>query len=386
MYSDILFKTWLQEQTPRAPLMKNEPAFYRRLEQSLDKARKDNGLITVKPRWDDTVVDLTTSDFLSLNRTGRIREAFKSELARHGDFVSAPPREIADFHNSETAWIAHSGFFANVGVLEAVLLPGDAIVYDELSHASTILGMKVSMAAEKIPFKHNSLDSLRDVLESLKNSGPAFASGEQSILICVESVYSMEGDICPLKEFVDLAKEMFPAGNAQFIIDEAHSSGVIGPKGSGLVQMLGLEKEISIRLHMCSKALASTGGVILCNKTIRSTIIQNSRALTYSGAPSFPMVASIRAGYQLLISGETQKAQDDIQRNAKYFFELLTTDPICEEAIDEGLLTIPLADDWEQRSIHSHIIPIKTPSHIQLYPKERAASDWFCTRTTQEKR
>lgn len=251
MYSDLLLKSWLQEQTPRAPSMRNAPAFYRKLEQSLDVPRKENGLMTIKPRWDDTVVDLTTSDFLSLNRTGRIREAFLNELSQHEDFrLSASgsrvqygnynylletEKMIAQFHNSETAWIAHSGFFANVGILEAIPLPGDAIIYDELSHASTLLGMKTSVAAKRVPFKHNSIDSLREVLVALRDEENGFVTGEQSILICVESIYSMEGDICPLREMVDLAKDLFPAGNAQFIIDEAHSSGVLGPKGAGLV-------------------------------------------------------------------------------------------------------------------------------------------------------
>ncbi|KAK2828963.1 hypothetical protein FQN49_007231 [Arthroderma sp. PD_2] len=362
--------------------MKDQPSFYRRLEQFLDAPRTNQGLMTLKPRWDDSVLDLTTSDFLSLSRSGRIREVFMDELVRHSDFrLSASgsrvqygnydyllevEREIATFHRAETAWIAHSGFFANVGVLEAIPFLGDAIIYDELSHASTHLGIKVSIATRKIPFKHNSAESLRDVLTSLRDSDSAFISGEQSILICVESIYSMEGDICPLVEFVEITKELFPAGNAQFIVDEAHSSGVLGPKGAGLVQMLGLEKEIAIRVHVCSKALGSTGGVILCNKTVRSTLVHQSRALTYSGAPSFPMVASIRAGYKLLMSGETQKAQSEIQRIVKYFFESITASSIWEEATDAGLLSVPLAEDWEDRPYHSHIVPIKTrPRHEQ---------------------
>ncbi|KAJ8130649.1 hypothetical protein O1611_g2978 [Lasiodiplodia mahajangana] len=341
--------------------MKGEPAFYRRLEEALDVHRQNGGLVITKPRWDDNVLDLTTSDFLSLSRSGRIREAFLEELASCGDFrLSASgsrtqygnydyllevEREIAEFHNAETAWICHSGFFANVGVLEAIPLPGDAIVWDELSHASTVLGLKVTVAAHNISFKHNSPDSLRDVLTSLKNSDAAFATGAKSILICVESVYSMEGDICPLKDLVATAKELFPAGNAQFIIDEAHSSGVLGPKGAGLVQLLGLEKEIAIRIHMCSKALGSTGGVILCNKTVRRALIQYSRAMTFSGAPSVPMVASIRAGYKLLRTRQTQKS--------------LLTDPAWEDAMDDGILSVPLADDWEARPFHSHVVPVK---------------------------
>ncbi|KAG9197127.1 hypothetical protein G6514_002251 [Epicoccum nigrum] len=373
MYYESLLKEMLPAQEIRGPSMKNEPAFFRRLEQSMDVVRQKRGLMYLKPRWDDSVLDLTTSDFLSLNRSGRIREAFEKEMATLGDYrLSASgsrlqygnydyllevEKEIAAFHGAETAWICHSGFFANVGVLEAIPLPGDAVVWDELSHASTGLGLKVSLAAHKIPFKHNSPESLREVLTSLKTNDSAFATGEKSILISVESIYSMEGDICPLKELVAIAKEIFPAGNAQFVIDKAHSNGVIGPKGAGLVSMLGLEKDIAIRVHMCSKALSSTGGVILCNKTIRSAITHYSRSMAYCGAPSVPMIASIRAGYQLLKSGETQKAQ--IQEIVKYFFETLLVHPAWEEAMDEGLLWVPLAEEWEDREVHSHIVAVK---------------------------
>ncbi|KAL9470808.1 hypothetical protein ACSS6W_008749 [Trichoderma asperelloides] len=381
VYYESLFKEMLQGQELRRPAMKkSEPAFFQRLEQAMDVHREKIRLNVLKPRWDDSVLDLTTSDFLSLSRTGRIREAFLAELARCGDFrlsasgsrvqygnyeyILEVEREIAAFHGAETAWICHSGFYANIGVLEAIALPGDAIVFDEFSHASTGVGMKVSVAAHKIPFQHNSADSLRDVLTSLKDLDPGFTKGEKSILICVESLYSMEGDLCPLKELVSVAKEVFPNGSAQFIIDEAHSNGVIGPNGGGLVQLLGLEKEIAIRVHMCSKALGSTGGVILCNQTVRSALAQYSRCLTYSGAPSVPMVASIRAGYQLLSSGQTQKEQNHIQEIVKYFFESLLDHPIWQEAMDEGLISVPLAEDYEQRSVLSHVVPIKVkPGH-----------------------
>ncbi|KAE9363948.1 8-amino-7-oxononanoate synthase [Stipitochalara longipes BDJ] len=375
MYYEAMLKEVLGGQAIRGPSMKNEPAFYRCLEQSMDVAREKYALTTLKPRWDDSVLDLTTSDFLSLSRSGRIREAFQTELASRGDFrLSASgsrtqygnydyllevEEEVAAFHRSETAWICHSGLLANMGVLEAIPLPGDAIVWDELSHASTSLGLRLSVAAHKISFQHNSADSLRNVLTSLKDADPAFTTGTRSVLICVESVYSMEGDICPLREFVELAKELFPAGNAQFIIDEAHSSGMLGPKGAGLVQQLGLEKEIAIRVHVCSKALGATGGVILCNKTVRSALVNSARSLTYSGAPSVPMIASIRAGYQLLMRGETQKQQGQVQQIVKYFFEAIMAHPVWEEAMDEGLISVPLAEDWELRPFHSHIVPLK---------------------------
>jgi len=276
MYSDLLLKGWLGEQSLRGPSMKNEPAFYRNLEQALDSRRRSHFLMGLKPRWDDSVVDFTTCDILSLSRTGRVREAFLAELARNPEFhlgaagsrvaygnssyLNEVEQEIADYHGAETAYITQTGFMANVGVLSGVPLAGDAIVYDELVHASTHEGMQLSLAMHRIPFRHNDPEALRSALISLKSTEPAFQAGTRSILICVESVYSMEGDICPLQEMVQVVKEEFPLGNAQFLVDEAHGLGVIGKNGEGLVSSLGLEKEIAIRVHVASKSLGSGGG------------------------------------------------------------------------------------------------------------------------------
>lgn len=137
---------------------------------------------------------------------------------------------------------------------------GDAIMYDELIHASVHDGMKESLALCRMSFRHNDPESLYEFLLAVRESQPLVRQGACSVLISVESVYSMDGDVCPLRELVEVAKKVFPGGNAQFVIDEAHSTGVLGSKGASLVCALGLEKEIAIRMHTFGKALASTGG------------------------------------------------------------------------------------------------------------------------------
>ncbi|KAM0326566.1 hypothetical protein ACHAQA_006435 [Verticillium albo-atrum] len=374
MYYEEMIKDWLKDHALQTPHMKDEPAFYRNIEKHLDTLRAEFRLSTSKPRWDDTVVDWASSDFLSLNRTGRIREAYLKEMAKHGNdwdlsaagsrlqygnynYLIEVEKEVAEFFGSETAFIGHSGFLCNVGIIGAVALPGDCYLYDELVHASTHEGMKLSRASHKVSFAHNDIHSLRTALKVLRDNHPEFKAGTKSILILVESIYSMNGDICPLKEFVEAAKEIFPLGNAQFVIDEAHCVGVLGPNGRGLVSMLGLEKEIAIRVHMC---------LILCNKTIRAVIMNQMRFAVYSGAPSFPMVASIRAGIHLLSSGATTTEQQNIQDIVSYFFEKLTTNPDYQRAKAAGLLSCPLSEGWEQNPYHTHIVPIWTkPRHEQ---------------------
>ncbi|CAI6083872.1 unnamed protein product [Clonostachys chloroleuca] len=325
MYFETINKQWGEDHRLKGSSMQDEPAFYRNLEQALDVRRQSQYFLNLKPQWGKEVVDLTTSDFLAVNHSGKVRQRFLDELGQHPDFrlgangsrlqygntpyINQVEKEIADFHGAETAFIVASAYAANLGVLSSVPLAGDALVYDELVHASSFEGFKLSMAMHRLPFPHNDPDGLREVLVRLKKDHPEFVAGTSSILICVESIYSMEGDVCELRELVQVAKEEFPLGNAQFVMDEAHSIGVVGDKGRGLVSYLGMEDDIAIRVHSVSKALGSTGGVIMCKKTVRSMMLNNARSLTFTCAPSFPTVCSVRASYQLLISGALQETQ-----------------------------------------------------------------------------
>ncbi|KAL9949743.1 hypothetical protein ACHAO5_000402 [Verticillium nonalfalfae] len=313
MYYQEMLNDWLKDHVLQAPYMKDEPAFYRNIEKHLDTLRVDFRLSTAKPRWDDTVIDWASSDFLSLNRTGRIRDAYLKEMAKHGEdwdlsaagsrlqygnysYLIEVEKQVAEFFGSETAFIGHSGFLCNVGIIGAVALPGDCYLYDELVHASTHEGMKLSRASHKVSFAHNDVLSLRTTLKMLRDEHPEFKAGTKSILILVESIYSL----------------------------------------------------------------------ILCNKTIRAVIMNQMRFAVYSGAPSFPMVASIKAGIELLSTGATITEQQSIQDIVTYFFEKLTNNMEWQRAKAAGLLSCPLSEGWEQRVCHTHIVPIWTkPRHEQ---------------------
>lgn len=278
--------SFMKEQKLKAPQMKNAPTFYRNLEEALDLRRADHGMFTNNTRspWKTgKAIDFCSNDLLSLGKTGVLRQEFLDELSRNPDFpiyaggsrlldgnydyIVQVEQEIAEFHGAETSLIVGSGFDANCAIYSAIPRPGDAIVYDELVHASVHDGMTHSLAIKKAPFRHNDVDALRDVLTSIVDSESLINNGSRTILISVESVYSMDGDICPLREMLEAARETCPKGNFVFIVDEAHATGIIGPKGVGLVSAMGLEKEIAVRVHTYGKALASTGG-----KTISSTI------------------------------------------------------------------------------------------------------------------
>ncbi|KAG5913806.1 hypothetical protein E4U53_004771, partial [Claviceps sorghi] len=272
-----LLSDWIKCQKLQAPQMKDSPVFYRNLEEALDLRRADHAMFTrTKSAWKlGHAYDFCSNDLLSLGKTGEIRRAFLDELDRNPDFMmySGGSRlmdgnysyiedvedEIAAFHGADTALIVGGGFEANMAIYAAIPRPGDAIVYDELVHASTHDGMTTSLAQCRVQFRHNDVDALRGAIASVLDSQAQIADGSRTLLISVESVYSMDGDVCPLLEMLEVAKEMCPKGNAAFIVDEAHATGILGPKGAGLVSQLGVEKQIAIRLHTCGKALASTG-------------------------------------------------------------------------------------------------------------------------------
>lgn len=287
--SNLMLAEWIKAQILKAPAMRSAPAFYRNLEEALDVRRRDHGLYTIKTNsWKDgDVIDFSSNDTLSLGASGALRAEFMEELERHPDippgagssrvmdgnygYLETVEDEIAQFHRAEAGLIVGSGFEANLAIFAALPRPGDAIVYDELVHASTHDGMQQSQAVTRVPFRHNHVDSFRDVMISVCDSQPLIRQGKRCVIVAVESFYSMDGDICPLRELIETAKEIFPGGNAQFLIDEAHSTGVIGPKGAGLVCELGLESEVAIRLHTFGKALSASGGTYNSAKIFSST-------------------------------------------------------------------------------------------------------------------
>lgn len=256
--------------------MKDTPVFYRNLEEDLDVRRKQHTCYMPCSHMQDGIVDFSSTDIVDLRDSGSLRTAFLAELAKYPDspisshgsrladgnsnYLDDFERRLANFHGSETATVFHNGANANGAIFTAIPLAGDAIVYDELVHASILDGMKNSKALYQKSFRHNDVESFTDVLTSLVDSQQLIRNGSKTVIVSVDSLYSMDGDFCPLKELVEAAKEILPHNNAQFVIGEAHSTGVIGPKGSGLVNALGLENEVGIRMHTFGKALGTSGG------------------------------------------------------------------------------------------------------------------------------
>ncbi|KAK7996833.1 hypothetical protein PG989_004873 [Apiospora arundinis] len=386
----------------RSMKLQDKPAdtFYRNLEEALDQRRAAHSLhCVVESEWQtmqDRVVDFSSNDILSLNARGILRDRFLAELAQNPGFnpgaggsrlldgfypyLEATERDIAAFHGAEASLIVNSGFEANMALWKAIPRPGDVIVYDSLVHASTHEGVESSLAIQKVEFAHNDPKALREVLHSIMDSYPLIRQGTRCVLVAVESVYSMDGDVCLLQELLDVAHEVFQDhDNVKFVVDEAHSTGVFGPKGSGLVCELGLESEVAVRVHTFGKALGATGAGILGSKTIKAALLNFARSAAFTTAPSFPFVATIKAGYDLLQSNEGQQSMDRVQHNARLFYQLLTTHDLWRTARDEGILWVPLDGGWETRTFFTHIVPLWTRPKYLYWLYFHLLSSGYCT-------
>lgn len=233
----------------------------RRLQDLLDRRRTKSTLRNLtlpKPGQ----IDFSSNDFLSLSSSPRLKSEYLAELQRTGSTLGSGgsrlldgnslyaedlEKTIANFHGAEAGLLFNSGFDANVGFFACVPQPGDVIVYDELVHASVHDGMRLSRARKTMSFHHNSVTSLRDILERLLQEDEGLAHHKTSVIVAVEAIYSMDGDVAPLKELTDLIDEVLGPGRGYIVVDEAHSTGVLGPEGKGLVCEMGLETRIFAR-------------------------------------------------------------------------------------------------------------------------------------------
>lgn len=225
-------------------------------------------------------IDFTSNDYLSLSTSPALRKAVLSALSASPKILgtggsrllvpSQPHTELesrlCQFFDAEAALLFNSGFDANVGFFSAVPQPRDVVLYDAHIHASVHEGMHLSRVSPDslLPFSHNSVLDLRLALSKLREDREGLKKGEINVFVAVESLYSMDGTIAPLTQIVECVEEILPLGNGYVIVDEAHATGIYGPKGRGLVVDLGLEKRVFARLHTFGKALAASGGERSC--------------------------------------------------------------------------------------------------------------------------
>ncbi len=210
---------------------------------------------------------------------------------------------IATYHQAEAALVFTNGYMANVGLLAAVPQRGDTVLYDQLIHASLRDGIRLGLA-QAFSFRHNDLEHLKDRL--------AVAKGK--VFVVTESVFSMDGDYAPLRELLPICEQYAAA----LIVDEAHSIGVDGVRGEGLVAAVGLQDRVFARILTYGKAMGCHGAAVLGSRILIDYLINHARSFIFSTGPSPHQWASMSAAYDRLIELGQPRRQLLLQRIATY--------------------------------------------------------------------
>jgi 8-amino-7-oxononanoate synthase len=198
---------------------------------------------------------------------------------------------LAAFKGTEAALAFSSGYATAVGVIPAVVGPGDVVILDKLSHASLIDGAKLSGATIRI-FPHNHLEKLERLLAGTRQK----LGASTRVLVVTESIFSMDGDAALLAQIVALKERH----GAWLLVDEAHGVGVLGPQGRGMVASLGLEKRVELQMGTLSKAIGVSGGYVAASRAVCDLLINRARSLIYSTAPPPAVAWTARAAVTLL--------------------------------------------------------------------------------------
>jgi 8-amino-7-oxononanoate synthase len=228
---------------------------------------------------------LGSNNYLGLTGDPRVKAAARDALDRYGTALTGSrllngtiplhvelEREIAEWMGTEDAIVFTTGYQANLGTLGTILEPGDTVICDSGDHASILDGCRLS-GAKLRPFRHNQMDKLSKMLQRANADGGG-------VLVVVDGVFSMEGDVCPLPQIVERTERH----GARLMVDEAHAVGVLGERGAGVCELYGLEDRVDLRMGTFSKSLASCGGFVAGPADVVEYLRISARAFVFTAA------------------------------------------------------------------------------------------------------
>jgi 8-amino-7-oxononanoate synthase len=303
------------------------------------------------------VLLLCSNNYLCLADSPRVQEAAADAALRWGVGAGASrlvsgtmtihgrlEKRLAAFKGSEAALLFGSGYLANLGVVGTLAGAGDVVFSDELNHASIIDGCRLSRA-QTFVYAHNDVEHLAWGLAQ---------AGGRAALIVTESVFSMDGDVAPLEDIVELARIY----GARVAVDEAHATGCLGPGGRGAVAALGLEREVDVVVGTLGKALGAYGAFVACDLELAELFTNSARSLIFSTAPPPPAIAGALAALELLeeqprrverllanadvLRAELAREGFDTTGSQTQIVPLVVGDPqtavaMCEAALERGI-------------------------------------------------
>ena len=264
------------------------------------------------------VLNFCSNNYLGLANHPKLVEAAQESTKKYGvgpaavrsiagttDLHVQLEQRLAKFKGAEDVITFQSGFAANLGTISALVGKEDVIFSDRLNHASIIDGCRLS-GAKIVAYEHNDPGALEDAIKE-------DASNFRRALIITDGVFSMDGDIAPLPDLVEVARKY----DILFMVDDAHGEGVLGKGGRGIVDHFGLHGKVDIEVGTMSKAFGVMGGIVAGDKIIIEWLRQRGRPFLFSSAVTAPDAAACLAAVDLL--EESTELVDKLWANSKYF-------------------------------------------------------------------
>jgi 8-amino-7-oxononanoate synthase len=321
---------------------------------------------------------LGSNNYLGLTGDDRVRQGAIDALSRYGTGLTGSrflngttelhlelERELTEWFGTEAALVFTTGHQANLGALGTILGPGDTVIADSGDHASILDGVILSQAKLRA-FKHGRLDLLERRLDSATADGGG-------ILVVVDGVFSMEGDVAPLSEIADLCEQV----GARLMVDEAHALGVLGARGAGSCELLGVEDRVDLRMATFSKSLASCGGVIAGPADVIEFLRFQARPFmfTASGVPA--AIGAALAAVRICRSAEGPPLFARVLDNARYLHQGLSrlgfrvVEPTTLEDGTEvvtPVVPVVVGDDWKAALLWKALYDAGVFVNVALHP------------------
>ncbi len=300
---------------------------------------------------------LASNNYLGLTGDERVMKGAQDALHRYGTGLTGSrllngttplhlelERELAQWMGTDDALVFTTGHQANVGTLGTLLGPGDTVIVDSADHASILDGALLSKAKLRA-FRHGRLEKLERALERAKADGGG-------ILVVVDGVFSMEGDIAPLVDVVELCK----AHGARLMVDEAHGAGVLGARGAGACDLLGVEAEVDLRMGTFSKSLASCGGFIAGSAEVIDYLRISSRAFLFTASAVPAALGAALAALRIIRSPEGPPLLAEVLENARHLADGLRE--IGYRTLQGEAVRTGPAQDAPSASFTTPIVPV----------------------------
>jgi glycine C-acetyltransferase len=313
------------------------------------------------------VIQLSSNNYLGLTTHPRLKKAALEAVEKYGAGTGSVrtiagtfsmheelEKRLAEFKHTEAALVFQSGFTSNVGVISSILTDEDVVISDELNHASIIDGIRLTKASRRI-YKHNDLDDLEKALKETQNF--------RVRLVVTDGVFSMDGDIAPLPQIVELAEKY----NALVMVDDAHASGVLGKNGRGTVDHFGLHGRVHIQVGTLSKAIGVLGGYVAGPNVLRDYLIHRARPFLFSTSHPPAVTAACHAALDVLL--EEPELIDRLWDNTRFFKEGLkklgfdigvSETPITPVIVGDDALAMRLSDELFEEGVYAQGIVYPT--------------------------